>query len=397
MNMETESRIHTSISTAELERRWKAVRAAMKEKGLDFLIVQNSTDILGGYVKWLTDVAPRINYPSTVIFPREEEMTSIWHGPRPPARPGPPSWAIRGVKKRIGVPIIPSLEFSSIFDAEKVVEELAPYGKCRIGLVGMGLISASFYKYVTEHLTAARFEKATDMVDEIKAIKSDEEIRHIRETCKLQDELFAYTLTRVEPGRRDYEIYADVMGKCLALGGQQANIMLGSFPYGKPAEILPPTYGNRMIQDGDQFTILLETNGPSGIWTELARTICLGRASPELVEQLELARQAQKVTLDLLKPGANPADIWEANNAFLRSIGYQEERRIYAHGMGYDMVERPSIDPLETMKIKAGMNMAVHPAVISAKANAWLCENYIVTKTGVKECLHKTPQKIFVK
>ena len=155
MTTEIHPRIHTRVSTQELERRWKALREAMKEIGLDFLIVQNSTDILGGYVKWLTDIAPRINYPSTVIFPREEEMTTIWHGPRPPAQPGPPPWALRGVKKRIGVPIIPSLEFSSIFDAEMVVEELAPYGSCRIGLAGMGLISAAFYNYVTEHLTAA--------------------------------------------------------------------------------------------------------------------------------------------------------------------------------------------------------------------------------------------------
>ena len=40
-----------SISTQELERRWKEVRLRMKEEGIDFLIMQNDNEWLGGYVK----------------------------------------------------------------------------------------------------------------------------------------------------------------------------------------------------------------------------------------------------------------------------------------------------------------------------------------------------------
>jgi hypothetical protein len=36
------------ISTEELERRWKATRDVMKEKGIDFLLIQNNNDYLGG-------------------------------------------------------------------------------------------------------------------------------------------------------------------------------------------------------------------------------------------------------------------------------------------------------------------------------------------------------------
>jgi Xaa-Pro aminopeptidase len=393
---EAEIRIPRRISDNELERRWKAVRQVMKERRLDFLIVQNCTDYLGGYVKWLTDMPALHNYPVTVIFPREDEMTTIWSGPRPPAEPNPPAWSLRGVKKRVSVPIIPSLGYSSIFDGEKVVEELAPFRKCRIGLAGMGFMSAAFYNYITGHLAAAEFEDITDEVDMIKAIKSDEEIRYIRETCEMQDAAFEYALTRVEPGRRDYEVYADVRHKCMEMGSEQQLVMVGSAPIGTTGAMFYEHFGNRMIEEGDQFTILIESNGPSGFYGHIARIICLGKASAELEEQLELAQRAQKITLDLLKPGANPAAIWDANNEFMRSVGYPEETRIYAHGQGYDLVERPSLDPHETMKIGAGMNIAVHPSVVSDKAFAFVCENYIVSESGEKVCLHKTPQKIFV-
>jgi hypothetical protein len=46
------------------------------------------------------------------------------------------------------------------------------------------------------------------------------------------------------------------------------------------------------------------------------------------------------------------------------------------------------------MTIQAGMNIAAHSTVISANTIAGVCENYLVKKTGVPECLHKTPQKI---
>jgi len=396
MSNEAEVRIRTRISTSELERRWKAVRQAMKESGLDFLVFQNCTDVLGGYVKWFTDMSAAHNYPATVIFPRDDEMTTIWHGPNPPAEPGPPSWAFRGVKRRISVPVLPSLAFTTTFDAGKVVEELAPYKDCHVGLVGMGFIPASFYKYITEHLSTARFEDATDLVDNIKAIKSDEEIRHLRELAALQDITFEYALTCIKPGKRDRDVYADVLHKCLELGGEQANLMVGSTPVGTAARHTPLHFGNRMIQEGDQVLILIESNGPSGFYTELGRIICLGKVPSELEEVFALAQKAQKVTLDILKPGADPQTIWDANNEFMRSIGYPEETRIYAHGMGYDMVERPSIMPGETMKIQARMNIAVHPSVGNARVLGNVCENYLVAEKGANECLHKTAQKIFV-
>ena len=68
---EAELRIPVSVSDGELKRRWAAVREAMAAEKLDCLIIQNSTDFLGGYIKWFTDMPALHNYPVTVIFPRD--------------------------------------------------------------------------------------------------------------------------------------------------------------------------------------------------------------------------------------------------------------------------------------------------------------------------------------
>jgi len=42
-------RLNTPISTAELERRWAAVRAAMAADKIDVLLMQSNNDHMGGY------------------------------------------------------------------------------------------------------------------------------------------------------------------------------------------------------------------------------------------------------------------------------------------------------------------------------------------------------------
>jgi hypothetical protein len=81
-----------AISTQELERRWKEVRTRMREKRVDFLVTQNENEWLGGYVKWFTDIPARNGYPMTVIFPVDDEMTTITCG-KPPRQAS--AWTMR--------------------------------------------------------------------------------------------------------------------------------------------------------------------------------------------------------------------------------------------------------------------------------------------------------------
>jgi len=395
-----EDRISVQISTQELERRWKAVRAAMKEEGVDVLIMQNTNQFLGGYVKWFTDIPAFNGYPTTVLFPREDEMTVINAGPKMDPESSltdlsTKDWALRGVKNRLTAPYFPSLHYSKTYDADLVVDVLEPIKDCTIGFVALGHIPAPFHDYVKTHLTSATFVDATDLVDAIKAIKSGEEIELIKNTAALQDAAMEKAFKAVKPGTRDFEIMALVQHTVQKLGSEQQLIMAGSAPMGTPCPQLKRHFMYREMKEGDQFTLMIEVSGPGGLYTELGRTCVLGKASDELLEACQIAKEAQQVTLNLLKPGAEPKDLLAANNDFLRSKGLPVETRLYAHGQGYDLVERPAIRDDEPMKLRANMNITVHPTAASKTAFAWICDNYLVTETGASECLHKTSKKIF--
>jgi Xaa-Pro aminopeptidase len=384
-----------SISTVELERRWREVRGRMKEEGIDFLIMQNDNEWLGGYVKWFTDIPARNAQPHTVIFPVDDEMTTITHGGKPPGDMGPPAWTLRGVKKRLTAPFFRSVMYTHTYDAELAVESLRAKKKAKIGIVGKGTMSAAFHEHLKKNLLEATFIDAADLVDQIKAIKSDEEISFIRKTAALQDEAMGYAKKVIQPGRRDFEIIADIIHRVTDLGSEEQLVLGGSGPLGRPVSIQKRHFQNRLIREGDQFSLLIEANGPGGMYAEIGRIFFVGKVPSELADAFEVAKQIQKANLRFLKPGADPSEIWKTHNDLLEKKGFLAETRAYAHGQGYDLVERPLIRDDEPMKLQARMNITVHPTVGSDKVWVWVCDNYLITESGVSECLHKTPQEIF--
>ena len=384
-----------SISSHELERRWREVREKMKEEAIDFLVMQNDNEWLGGYVKWFTDIPARNGYPMTVIFPIDDEMTTITCGGKPPGDLGPPAWAMKGVKQRLTAPYFRSLLYSNTYDAELAVQTLQVKKRGTIGIVGKGSMSATFYEYLRKGLPGATFTEATDLVDQIKAIKSDEEIYLIRKTTSLQDEAMEYAKKAIRPGRKDFEVIADIIHRVTDLGSEEQLVIGGSAQPGTPVPMRKRHFQNRVVREGDQFTLMIEVNGPGGMYAELGGIFFLGKVPSELYESYELCKEAQKVTLRLLKPGADPAEILQANNKFLVKNGQLPETRLFAHGQGYDLVERPAIRDDESMMIQPRMNITVHPIIGSDRIWVWVCDNYLITESGISERLHKTPKKIF--
>jgi Xaa-Pro aminopeptidase len=391
-----EERMTTSISTAELERRWQAMREMMARRQIDYLLARNDEEFLGGYVRWFTDLPARHNYPFTVIFPAEDEMTLISCGPAAPAAPAPPPWAVRGVKRRLSAPYFPSAHYTGTYDAELAVGVLREKADATVGLVGPAHIPMNFFAHLQAHLPGATFVDATDDVDRLKAIKSPEERALIRETAAMQDRALAHVQGMIRPGLREYEIYAEILHFTSLQGSERQLILVGSGPQGTPVPFAPRRFQNRVIQDGDQVSLLIEVNGPGGYYAELGRIFSLGEPCQALQGAFTAACEAQQLSLEQIRPGADPGAIAAENSAFLERRGYLPERRLYAHGQGYDLVERPLIRDDEPMPLQADMNLTVHPTATGDQVWAGVVDNYFVTADGVSPCLHATPKEIIV-
>src|ERR1041385_5742077 len=109
-------RLCNPISTAELERRGKAVRERMPEWKLDALIIQGANNLggTGGYFRWFTGVSMGTSYPATAIFPKDGLMTLVSHGPMGVERDfagKDPVW--RGVGPWLPTASFPAIDYRS--------------------------------------------------------------------------------------------------------------------------------------------------------------------------------------------------------------------------------------------------------------------------------------------
>ena len=387
-------RIRAPIPTRELERRWAAMRKAMSAEGIDLLIAQNDNQYLGGYVRYFTDFPAETAYPVTVLFPRDDEMSMISHG-GPPKPPGPPEWAVRGVKERLARPYFRTAHYTDSYDGEEAVKVIKRRKDRKIGLVGMGAIGASFYAYLKEHLPGVEIVVASELVDRIKAVKSEDELVFVRLAAKTQDLVFAAMPSIVRPGKYEYQVRAEIARMLMDLGSEEQLLRLSSAPAGEPAPTMETFLQNRQIQQGDQVCVLIEPTGPGGFYTEICRTWCLGEPSRDLLQMWEISVAGQKLAASLLKPGVRPGDVFRKVNEFLVGKGQIPEGRTNAHGQGYDLVERPLFCEEEPMPLAANMVVALHPLAANDHAFALCCDDYLIGN-GPAERLHKTPQEVFV-
>src|SRR5580704_1342470 len=167
--MTDSERVATRISTAELERRWAAVRREMAARGIDALVMQNASDWLGGYVKWFTDVPAHNDYPRTVIFHRDDLMTLVEMGATGRRdQLGGNDVNNPGIGEIIYSPSFFSVAYTHDYDPLLVADELARRGYRTIGLIGRGALPSGLVDAIRSKVAAALVD-ASDLVDRIKA------------------------------------------------------------------------------------------------------------------------------------------------------------------------------------------------------------------------------------
>jgi len=390
--MALSERLNTPISTAELERRWAAVRAAMARAKIDVLLMQNNNDHMGGYVKYFTDMPAANGYPNTVVFPRDDEMTVVCQGPFGGSEASGAIW--RGVKQVLTTPSYASAHYTKDYDPELAAKALKPFAKGTIGYVGTYQMSFALLDFVKRAFPDATFVDATDTVDAIKVIKSAEEMELVKRAAAMQDGAMKAAFAAVKPGMRDTEVAAVAQWYSQCHGSENGIYLCASMPLGQPSKFGQRHVQNRVIQQGDQIALLVEDNGPGGMYTELGRSCVVGKVPQAMKDELDFCKAARRLTLDLLKPGTPSKDIWDAFNDFMRKNGRPEEARLYCHGQGYDLVERPLIRDDEPMRIEKDMNIVVHPTYIHAGFLNWLCDNYLIGGNGPGDRLHRFPEEI---
>ena len=386
-------------SDAEMQRRWDAVREMMREKKIDYLVMQNHEEFMGGSLRWFTDWTARHQFPMTVIFALHEDMTVINCGNEPLLPQGfPPKWGARGIKNNLGDVYFPPFSYTKDYDGKLAVDVLKEMPKATIGWVEPSFIPMTFAAYLQENLPEATFVDATEWVDLLRARKSAEEIRLTKVTAGIHDACVEHLKKVVKPGMHDYDVYAEAHCFMSKHGSGRGLVLVNSGPMGTFAPFDVYHLQGRVIQEGDQLSVLNETNGPGGLYAELFRVFCVGcEPDKELQEGWDNAVECQHMIAKHMVPGASCKELYTMARDFMVERGYVPPTRSFSHGQGYSLVERPSLRLDEPWTLFEGMNIAVHPVLVKP-GRLWImcCDNYIVGDSKGAEKINNSPQDIIL-
>lgn len=374
-----------SLSQHELERRWKALRERMAAQGIDYLVAQSQNRAVGGYFRYFTDL-PGGNYPNAVVFPLEGEMAVIWHGPASPAPAvNPPDWALREGKVKFNTPAFPNVWWEDGWDANKAVEYMLRKKPRKVGLVGLGNMSAALYENIKKGLAGVEVVNATDLVDEVRMVKSEEELMLHREAAYMHEMSYEVAKEAILVGRAVDEIMREIRFAQMEAGSEEQQMAITFGPPNGPHQTQfswGNTYIRRTIQEGDIVNLLIESSMAGGYWYDLRRFLSVGPVPEAYQEAWEICIEARAIMAKNCKPGMLPGEAVDACEAFLKSKGCPPEDRVSGHGQGLDLVERPAFLRDEVCKLEVGMIVCLHPTAKTKHAAVGLADTYVVTESG---------------
>ncbi len=116
--------------------------------------------------------------------------------------------------------------------------------------------------------------------------------------------------------------------------------------------------GNRVIQLGD--LLLVDVVGFfGGLYTDIARTVVIGEASPAQRAMYRRVRAVQREVLSTLRPGMAAGDVYERFRQAVGAHGLSFAYRYVGHSTGYEVVEEPVMTTGSTRPLRAGMVLCV--------------------------------------
>lgn len=272
------------------------------------------------------------------------------------------------------------------------------------GIQAEGVRRLAFEK---EHVTYANWEKyaerfpgvemvpVANWVEELRMVKSSEEVECIAKAQEIADDAFALLTPSIHRGVREIDLALELeftmrrMGAdgpafpIIAVSGERS-----SLPHGVPSE--------KAIADGDFLTFDFGAKY-EGYCSDETRTFVIGHASEKHREIYKVVLEAQLAGLYAVKPGVLGKEVDAAGRKIIDAAGYgQYFGHGIGHGVGLNVHEGPSAGKKGDIVLQPGMTLTVEPGIyIPGFGGCRIEDLVVVTETG-KKILSSSPKELRV-
>ncbi|MED5246677.1 M24 family metallopeptidase [Priestia megaterium] len=279
-----------------------------------------------------------------------------------------------------------------------IVEEVANVVK-QFGIKKLGFeqnyVTYGQHQLFDKHI-GAELVPISHAIENLRLIKSDSEIKILKEAAKIADAAYEHILTFVRPGLTELQVSNELeffMRKQGATSSSFDTIVAsghrGALPHGVASD--------KVIEKGELVTLDFGAYY-NGYCSDITRTFAVGEVSDKLKEIYNVVLQAQLNGMNGIKAGMTGKEADALTRDYITEHGYgQYFGHSTGHGVGLEVHEGPSLSVKSTDVLQPGMIVTVEPGIyIPDLGGVRIEDDTIVTAEGNEALSHSSKEFIIL-
>ncbi|WP_342513576.1 Xaa-Pro peptidase family protein [Sporosarcina sp. FSL K6-1522] len=263
---------------------------------------------------------------------------------------------------------------------DEVAKQVNELGIKQLGFEQQHLNFGNYTKL--KGLVNAELVPTYDAVENLRMVKSPEEIENIRISSKITDDAFVHVVDIIRPGLTELEVAGELESFIKKNGGMTSTFSpivasgaRASLPHGRASD--------KVLEKGDMITIDFGTNY-NGYWSDISRVVSLGEPREELKEIQQVVLRSFTNCANHLKAGLTDQEVDKYMRDVLIETGYNQYSGTgTGHGIGLEVHEKPLFSVDSEKILLPGMVITIEPGIyLKGIGGARIEDMLLITEEG---------------
>ncbi|MBS4191245.1 aminopeptidase P family protein [Bacillus sp. FJAT-49705] len=277
---------------------------------------------------------------------------------------------------------------------DEVADQAKKLGIKKLGFEQDHLTFSSYKAY--EKVLEAELVPVSGELEKLRLIKTDAEIKILKDAANIADAAFKHILDFIRPGLTELDVSNELeffMRKAGATSSSFDIIVASGFRGALPHGVA----SDKVIEKGDFITLDFGAYY-QGYVSDITRTIAVGEPDSKLKEIYNIVLQAQLRGMEGIKPGISGVEADALTRDYIAEKGYGEYfGHSTGHGIGLEVHEGPSLSFKSDIILEPGMVVTCEPGIyIPGLGGVRIEDDTVITKDHNEALTHSTKELIIL-
>ncbi|MCL6096090.1 MAG: aminopeptidase P family protein [Patescibacteria group bacterium] len=254
----------------------------------------------------------------------------------------------------------------------------------------------TFSEYKKFRKVFKSFKPLEDPIENLRELKTKEEIGKIKKACKLSDMGFSYLLKQIKKDVTEEELAVKLEIFLKENGGGISFKPIIAF--GKNSAVPHHLNSQAKLKKGD--IVLIDIGAKvEGYCSDMTRTIFFGSPTLKFERIYQTVLNAQKLAIQQFNNSAineiKASDVDKTARKYIIENGFPSIPHSLGHGIGIDVHESPSLSPKSKSRLENGMIFSIEPGIyLSGWGGVRIEDLFLLKGNSLEKITHSTSEII---